>query len=173
MLGAQHARDWTQLCLKTIRLESCEPDYPGLIQQCARIQCGWTIDFFWRLLLYEPKVVGLAGLQSDLLQTQLRPIACVLCTQHSSSDKSRLRDERIRVFFSIQGWGTLRPNSTMSLATQNRFTNTVARERSMPTVESHSPLKVSRESTRMAQRHINTKTGECPGKISRRTVRSN
>ena len=43
-------------------------------------------------LLYEPRVVGLAGLQSDRLSTQLRPIARVLCTQHSSSDKSRLRD---------------------------------------------------------------------------------
>ena len=50
-------------------------------------------------LLYEPRVVGLTGHQSDLLQTRLRPIARVLCTQHSSSDKSRLRDERIRVCF--------------------------------------------------------------------------
>ena len=123
-------------------------------------------------LLYEPRVVGLTGLQSDLLQTQLRPIALVLCTQHSSSDKSRLRDERIRVFFSIQDWGTVRPNSTMSLATQNQVTQTVARERSIPTVKTQSRFKVSRESTRMAQRHINTMTGECPGKISRRTVRS-
>ena len=32
MLGAVHGRDWTLLRLKTIRLESCEPDYPGLIQ---------------------------------------------------------------------------------------------------------------------------------------------
>ena len=114
-------------------------------------------------LLYEPRVVGLAGLQSDLRNQTRRRIAPVLCTQHSSSDKSRLRDERIRVFFSIQGWGTVRPNSTMSLATQNQVTQTVARERSMPTVKTQSRFKVSRESTRMAQRHINTMTGECPG----------
>ena len=123
-------------------------------------------------LLYEPRVVGLAGLQSDLQNQTRRRIASVLCTQHSSSDKSRLRDERIRVCFYVQCWGTVRPNSTMSLATQKRLTQTVARERSMPTVKTQSPFKVSRESTRMAQRHINTKTGECPGKISRRTTHS-
>ena len=124
-------------------------------------------------LLYEPRVVGLTGLQSDLQNKTQRRIASVLCTQHSSSDKSRLRDERIRVCFEVQCWGTVRPNSTMSLATQNLLTQIVARERSMPTVKTQSPFKVSRESTRMAQRHICTMTGECPGKISRRPVRSN
>ena len=42
-------------------------------------------------LLYEPRVVGLAGLQSDRLQTQLRPIARVLCTQLSTSVESHFR----------------------------------------------------------------------------------
>ena len=124
-------------------------------------------------LLYEPRLVGLAGLQSDLRNQTRRKITSMLCTQHSSSDKSRLRDERIRVCFQVRCWGTVRPNSTMSLATQNRLTQTVAQERSMPTVKTQSLLAVSRESTRMAQRHINTRTGKCPGKISRRTVRSN
>ena len=92
-------------------------------------------------LLYEPRVVGLPGLQSDLQnQTRCR-IASMLCTQHSSSDKSRLRDERIRVFCSVQCWGTVRPNSTASLTTQNRFTRTAARERSMPTVGTHKCFK--------------------------------
>ena len=115
-------------------------------------------------MLYEPRVVELTGLQSDLQNQTRRRIAFVLCTQHSSSDKSRLRDERIRVFCIVQCWGTVRPNSTASLTTQNRFTCTVARERSMPTVGTHKFSRVSRESTRMAQRHINTRTANVPAK---------
>ena len=33
MLGTQHVRVGTLCIAKTIRLEFCEPDYPGLIQQ--------------------------------------------------------------------------------------------------------------------------------------------
>lgn len=123
-------------------------------------------------LLYEPRVVGLTGLQSDRLQTQYCPIASVHSTQHLTSGKSRSRDERIRVLRYTQCWGTGNPNSTMSLATNNTSHNPLLKSARCQRVQITQVLKVSRESTRMAQRHINTMTGECPGKMSRRTVRS-
>ena len=115
-------------------------------------------------MLYEPRVVGLTGLQSDRLQTQYRPIASVHSTQHSTSGKSRSRDERIRVFRYTQCWGTVSPNAAMSLATKNTSHNPLLKSARCQRVQITQVLKVSRESTRMAQRHINTMTGECPGK---------
>ena len=120
-------------------------------------------------MLYEPRVVGLTGLQSDLLQTRLRPIARVLCTQHSSSDKSRLRDERIRVFFSIQGWGTMRPNSTMSLV-DSELVHTNCRSRAL---DADSPNSKAVQSVKRINKNGTTPYKYNDRRMSRQNVPAN
>ena len=122
-------------------------------------------------LLYEPRVVGLTPLLSDLQFTLLRNCLYVLCTQHSTSEciHSFGYARHEGTLLTVVGHGHTKVNCEVD---DSKTLHTKHCSGSTDTSDERSTsLQLSTELQTKVSHHIYISTGKIPGKLSRQNDR--